>query len=141
MPSFRETDSGERLREYELAYLGVAEDASAALVNVLKARGIEPASQRAPALIQLAYPIKKRPSAYFGWFQFVASPDTADQIVRDLKHEASVLRSLLVTSPLKPAVASAKPERIEQASKPEVVPEPQALTNEALEQKLEEILK
>ena len=103
--------------------------------------------------IKLAYPIKKQTIAHFGFLQFKAVPDAVRGIVESLALNTSVLRTLVVSSPAKleqkrgelkfPRTRAPK----EEVSVPVAVPFEKRgggggmLSNEALEERLEEILK
>ncbi len=98
--------------------------------------------------VYLSYPIKKNKHGYFGYFHFSAFPEAADKLGAALNLSQSVLRFLIVTPPVGVVEKfhGQRPEnRVSSRSKSaEVVsapPKSGMLTNEALEEKLEEILK
>lgn len=134
-------------REYELSFLLKVKDAEAALETLLKQYEAEVFFKGPLVETRLAYPIKKQSQAYFGYAHFRALPDTAEKLMQSLKLNASVLRALLVTPPVARAEKSVRaPEerQIKVKTTAEVVsaaPKSGTLTNEALEEKLEEILK
>ena len=135
------TTSASDLREYEIALVGVSEEAHQQLLAILKGHDIEPFTASTPTHIRLAYAIQKHDSAFFSYVQFMSAPETVLLIEKSLKLQPTVLRSLLLTPAVKPPVRHVKPDRKPDSPvKPEVAA-PQALTNEALEQTLEEILK
>jgi ribosomal protein S6 len=133
-------------REYELSFLLKAKDAEAALESLLRQYETEVFFRGPVVEARLAYPIKKQLQAYFGYVHFRALPDTVEKLMQSLKLNASVLRTLLVTPPITRAEKPARaPEEKQVKLKPAEavlsVPKSGALTNEALEEKLEEILK
>lgn len=87
--------------------------------------------------IKLAYQIKKYSSAYFGYINFEADPANVKSFSDSLKFKEEVLRFLVITVP----VVKVSPKKEEDKK---IMKEPegskQALTNEALEEKLKEIL-
>jgi ribosomal protein S6 len=88
---------------------------------------------------RLSYPIKKHASAYFGYIQFELAPMEMEKLSQSLKLNPAILRYLAVASP---AVRSVEKRPVEE--KKSVKPAAavgSVLTNEALEEKLEEILK
>ncbi len=133
-------------REYELSFLLKSKDAEASLETLLKQYEAE-ISFKGPVIeTRLAYPIKKQSQAYFGYMHFQVLPENAEKIMHSLKLNAAVLRALLVTPPIKRAEKAPRSSEDRQLkAKPAevapVVPKNGALTNEALEEKLEEILK
>lgn len=135
-------------KEYELAFLA-AKSETAAVESLLRQYGAEIFYHSNLSEVRLAYPIKKNKQAYFGFFQFKASPDILDKIAQSLKVTPLVLRTLLITSPIKKMEKPRQPSESKFSyNKPEsdfaeraARPPAGALTNKALEEKLEEILK
>ncbi len=129
-------------REYELAFLSTDEGkVLGETLELLKREGANVTYESKLHTIRLAYPIKKQTSAFFGFLQFILSPDKALELRASLSHHPLILRFLLILLPRRSG------KRVKQPL-PVVEPrgvEPQAtggvLTNEALERKLEEILK
>lgn len=135
---------------YEIAYL-VKNKEDAEAVGVLLGRyKAEMIHKGAPIEKRLAYPIKKYNIAYFGYFQFKAPPDAIEKILQSLKLNSAVIRALLVKSPI---LKETKRRRItnddnKNLYKSSELPEESnvnvrggMLTNEALEETLEKILK
>ena len=122
----------EEKRDYEIAFLLDSLEAEKELADVLRGYGAEFLHQKSAADTKLAYPIKKHASALFGFYQFRMNPESIKPIKETLILNQKVLRFLIITPPLKAAPqGGARPDK-----KP-----PQILSNEALEEKLEEILK
>lgn len=128
----------EDAKTYEISYLVKDSAGEQEVLKALQQYKAEIFRQGALSEIKLEYPIKKHQSAYFGFVQFISLPENIIQIKSVLILNPQVLRIL--------AISIAKPadEQKPIASKPE--PEvkeapPSILSNEALEKKLEEILK
>ncbi|MEK7554519.1 MAG: 30S ribosomal protein S6 [Patescibacteria group bacterium] len=130
---------------YELSFLVRSDGDHAKVSSVLSLHGAEITFQGPVNQIRLAYPIKREESAYFGFFQFTLSRTETAKIHEALNRESSVLRFLLI---------EALPEDVREVEKPisapSAAPVPTAqpatpragiTTNEALEKRLEEILK
>jgi len=130
-------------KEYELAFLLKEETDAPSLIEALKEMGAEVELEGPVRKIALTYEIKKEKSAYFGFVQFFMEPALAKSLEATLNLRAELLRFLLMTPPTakgRPQPQAANPQR--PAAKPY---EPKAvapvLSNEALEKKIEEILR
>ncbi len=123
----------EQKKEYEISFLLTAPEAEKNLVSLLSRLGAEIYHQKPVAELRLAYKIKKYTSAYFGFCHFRALPEAIQEIKPALRLVPEVLRFLLVTPTIK--LVSEQPPR------PERKPAAPILSNEALSEKLEEILK
>ncbi|TSC83144.1 MAG: 30S ribosomal protein S6 [Parcubacteria group bacterium Gr01-1014_19] len=125
----------ENKKEYEIAYLLATPEAEQDVLALLKQNGAEISHQKAAASIPLAYPIKKHATAYFGFVYFMADPAVIKPVTDALTLQKGVLRSLVITPPVRVAApmvpGTGRPEK-------KVTP---SISNEALEEKLEEILK
>lgn len=140
-------------KEYEISYLLAAPESEAEVLSVLKQNGAEITHQKPSASITLAYPIKKHAVAYFGFCHFNADTSAIRPIDDILRLQKGLIRFLIITPPVKMAVPrltgdAGRPERpttpttAGKPGKPEKkVPAPAAISNEALSEKLEEILK
>jgi len=138
-------------KEYEMSFVLASEDGATDVLSALTAIGAEVVTKSSLNSIKLAYPIKKHESAYFGFCIFKADPSSIKQLKDALALNANVLRSLLITPPVKISaredrrLGEGRERRPAVVSKLEVVEakpaEPQILSNEGLEKKLEEILK
>ena len=144
-------------KEYEISYMLKSQNATAVLDSVLSEYGAE-VSYRGPVReFRLAYPLKKERMAYFGFAHFLAVPAEVAKIKESLKLKSEVLRVLVVTPPVKKSERARRPGMREEVVKKTIVRNEDAafspvaplapvgsggaLTNEALEAKLEEILK
>lgn len=137
-------NTSEEKKAYEISFLINKTDGEAALASVLKQYNAEVLYKSPLAETRLAYPIKKYKQGYFGFLHFLTEPENANKIVQSLKLNPNFLRVLVITPPV-----GARTSKTEKVSRPRTEkPEPSAapapkktLSNEALEQKLEEILK
>jgi ribosomal protein S6 len=126
-------------KEYEISFLLLKDGFDGEIEKAVMAEGGEVFYKKPAVSLRLAYPINKQPSAYFGFMYFRASPSAAEKIQRQLKLNPDILRFLIITPPM--PVKEEKKKYAPSAPKiPPAVAEP-ALSNEALEKKLEEILK
>lgn len=142
-------DNGQEMREYELSFLALNEAAGQSVTALLEERKVTIGMSVPARQMTLAYPIKKHQTALFGYTQFQTMPGTVKVIHDTLSLNKDILRFLIVTPPIKRVaerprgpVRKENEPRIEdgQAEAPPSVKKGEALTNEALEQKLEEIL-
>lgn len=126
------------LKDYEISFLLGQEKDVEDVLGLLKREGAEIIFEGTLKKIPLAYKIKKQSEAYFGHLHFRMSKDKIKSLENDLLTASGVLRSLIVTPPF----VRSKPEP---KARTRIVPAPRApvgvpLSNEALEQKIEEIL-
>ncbi len=140
------------IKNYELAFLLGSEEDYGELVKIARASNVEIKGEGRPAKIKLAYPIKKESFAYFGDLRFSADPGAIEALNKALRNNQKILRFFIIN---KSAIEKTENRKIERSSRyaaePEKAPErvfrplaPEksgSLTNEALEKKLEEILK
>jgi ribosomal protein S6 len=137
-------------KEYELSYLAKDESSAAEVSGLVRSLGGETTLERQVNKIALAYPVKKETQAFFGFLQFMFSPDQSKPLTDALGLKAGVLRYLLVTPPPMKG-KKAREGRPEESDRPRPAEgswqsrrtsEPKAapLSNEALEKKIEEIL-
>ncbi|KKU77186.1 MAG: 30S ribosomal protein S6 [Parcubacteria group bacterium GW2011_GWA2_47_8b] len=126
--------SDESQKEYEIAFLLSSLEAEKDLEGALRQNHAEFTYQKSATEQHLAYPIKKHNSAYFGFYNFKTEPANIKLIKDALALNANVLRFMIITPPVK--IASAAPQ-----ARPEKKPAAAVVSNQALEEKLEEILK
>ena len=127
----------ENKKEYEISFLLTSLESEKEFAGTLAKLGAEIFYQKPVAELRLAYKIKKHDSAYFGLYHFKASPDIVKGVKEALNLNTNVLRFLIITPPVK--LASAEQPR--QQVRPERKETTPILSNEALSEKLEEILK
>lgn len=137
-------------KQYEVSFLARGEDGAAAVVSHLVRAGAKISNEGQLNQRQLAYPIKKEQSAYFGTLICEANPEAIAGIRDALTLDKRILRFLIIAAPVfrdsvsRQASPSAAREEKGKAVKPKAPPRPQpetALSNDLLEEKLEEILK
>jgi ribosomal protein S6 len=131
---------------YELAYLLRLGESESIIESAMKNAGVTVTLKGPINQINLAYTIAKQDTALFGFYQMtLPSGEAVKQIEDALRHNEAVIRSLIVKLPKKKAVAPGK-ERIMKtdAGDKKIAPaigNIDALSNEKLEETLEEILK
>lgn len=136
------------LKSYEIAYLLRSEDSAEGLTNHLKRLEAEILYQSEIRSLKLTYPITHLPAAYFGHTHFKLQPDLISGLRDALKLDNQIIRFLIVTPPFTkekssvpgvpstPRRAAAPPKSTEARPSEEAV-----VSNDLLEEKLEEILK
>ncbi len=136
-------------RKYEIGFMLKTEDKSV-VSQSLTNRGFALLTENPLEKIQLAYPIRKESYAYFGYSHFEGDPAAIKNLKDDLKLNPEILRYLIITPPFikKPAWRKPVSDRMLEetrftppAVKQDLPAESSILTNEALEKKIEEILK
>lgn len=135
-------------RTYEIAYLLHFEEEGAEIMSALKQVEAEIVKEGQLSHIKLAYPIKKEKSAYFGYLNFSVEPSQIEKLTSLLQLNSKVLRFLIVTPFSQRGEGSVRREEMKDVLRTEARPpqkqrsvvETQVLSNEALEEKLEEIL-
>lgn len=131
------------MRLYEIAFVLKDKDAEAELKRLIEAHGVNIEYSHPLIDIRLSYPISKQMSGFFGFYQGTMEPSVVHSLKEKLGLFPSVLRFLIVTPPPRPMNVpqeSSAPARAE-SPKPASQSSPAILSNEALEEKLEEILK
>jgi ribosomal protein S6 len=144
-----ETTEAKEPRAYEISFLVRDEQGRDAVLSLVRRLGGELLFEGPFERIALAYPIKRETAAAFGFIHARLSPDALAELEGELKTIGSLLRYLIITPPfLKNKPRSVFRGRAPQtdATIPSPVPERRApeslpLTNEALEKRIEEILK
>ncbi|MBI2025063.1 MAG: 30S ribosomal protein S6 [Candidatus Harrisonbacteria bacterium] len=120
-------------KDYEIAFLLSDQEAEKDLAQVLRSHKADFIHQKSAAEQKLSYPINKHLSAFFGFYHFKMIPENIKSLREALKLNPKILRFLLITPPVKVQKAAPAP-RDKKAAAP-------IITNEALVEKLEEILK
>lgn len=135
---------------YELAFLLRTGETDAALGEFLIKSGATIVTKGPMSQIQLTYPIKKQPSATFGFYHLTFKEGTSPtHLSHELDLKEYLLRHLFTKTPKKSGRAAAKERAAGDRKSREAaaVAAPVAttrldnLSNEKLEQTLEEILK
>jgi ribosomal protein S6 len=135
-------------KNYELSFLLKNAGEADAVLGILSQYEAEVFNKGNLSETRLSYPIKKQTQAIFGFLHFRAFPDAVEKIMQSLRLNSGVLRALLVTPPVlkedrteKQFLKSAKTDSGDSGSPEKITVKGNILTNEALEEKLEEILK
>lgn len=148
----------EETKNYEIGFLLKAEENRKVVFDAIKNTGFNLLNEGQISNIKLAYPIKKQNFAQFGYAYFSAEPEKIEGFKKDLSMIPSVLRLTIFANPTikikedKTDIEKRhfEDEKFEEPQEVQVINEkkqgmkPQkieALTNEDLEKKLEEILK
>lgn len=135
---------------YELAFLLRTGETDAALQEFLKKAGATIVSKGAQNNIQLTYTIKKQPSATFGFYHLTFSEGVSPTTLsHELDLKEYLLRHLFVKLPkttgraaAKERAAAERKNRTSESAAAATTPSRlDTLSNEKLEQTLEEILK
>lgn len=128
----------ETLPVYELAVMSVTEDFAATKERVKRLGGIV-RSEKPAQKLRLAYPIKKQQYCFSATMEIELPPLAVKDLANELKLDESVLRSAIYIAP----------EKVDEPTEKRMTRRPvrmvrktaeTALTNEALEKKIEEIL-
>ncbi|MBI2035764.1 MAG: 30S ribosomal protein S6 [Candidatus Liptonbacteria bacterium] len=141
-------------KQYELSLMLQTEEIYPEVLNLLKNNGASALHENALARFKLAYQIKKQTAGVFTYLVFEMAPDKVSAINRELEVLNGVLRFLIITPPIKQRVdrgmrgprdlkpRTERPKREITTERKEPRRESgEAISNELLEKKLEEILK
>ena len=133
---------------YELAYLLRLGETEAIIEAALKDAGAEVTLKSPINQITLAYPIAKQGTALFGFYQMTLPSGEAVKMIMDaIRHKEAIIRSLMVKLPKKkptPVRILPTEKTVETDKKTPIMPTVtniDSLSNEKLEETLEEILK
>lgn len=126
-------------KEYEISFILTAPEAEKSLADVLAKNGAEVYFQKPAAEVRLAYKIKRHTSGWFGFYHFRMNPENVKEVRQALQLTPDVLRSLILTPPVK--IVTEQPMSTLRPSADSKKPTAPILSNEALSEKLEEILK
>lgn len=131
----------EEKKQYELGLLLKDEDYSP-ITRLIQKYVSSSVSEGSLVKVNLAYAIKKNSQAFFGYLKFEMEPEKVGDLGKDLKHESSVIRHLLIKLPfnITKEIPQARPSLKPELKRKEPKPAASVLTNEALEKKIEEIL-
>jgi len=134
--------NSEGKKVYELAFMLKDPSSEKAVLDFLAQHKAVILNQSPVNSMKLAYPIKKHLSAFFGVINLEMEPENMKALSSALNLSADVLRFLIIAVPK----AKKSPERSERSevrkpAKTETAGSSSVLSNKALEEKLEEILK
>lgn len=137
-------------KDYELGVLVASEDDLAGVATLVRQHNAEALSNPRAKKLALAYEIEGKKEAVFAYWNFRAFGEDVKNMERDLNRKAEVMRSLILIAPA-PSMEREMPPFTPMTRKPRTTrtsPPPQEtkipsgpLSNEALEKKIEEILK
>lgn len=138
-----EEDNKKDKKNYEISYLLRSEAGMGEVSRLLRQHEGEILEEVPPKNIALAYKIEKLTSAPFGYTIFSMSPENVPELGKNLKTNQGLLRFLIITPPFtkqevtpSPRRSRSAPEKTGDSSKSSP-----SLSNEALEKKIEEILR
>jgi len=138
----------EERKNYEIAFLVKSEEDQEGIRKILRNFQLPVIDGDRISKIKLAYPIKKENFAYSGYLHFSGSPQDIGNLTESLKNEPKILRFSVITQPIVKKDEHRVVERVSSRQTQEAAPQlpkktprTEVLSNEALEKKLEEILK
>ncbi len=142
------SDTEKAKKEYEIGVLIQREEEMPEVRRIMEQHGGEFAAEFQAKKIALAYPIKQKKEAVFAFTRFFAEPAETKRLEHDLQNTPVVLRSL-ITIPFKAVqleISRVVKKRgpVNRPSVPVSTPAispVHTLSNEALEKKIEEMLK
>ncbi len=132
-------------KEYELAVLLTAEESAKDVLKLLHQHSIEVRQEGPLKKIALAYPIRHATQAHFGYFYVSSAPADIKFLEQNFRNQTAILRSLIVALPTQKSVMTEEqrmrktsPRRpfVSQEARPAA---PRALSNEAIEKKIEDL--
>jgi len=144
----------EAKKKYEIGVMLEAEESLEVIFGVLEAAGAVITEKNPTLKMRLAYPIKKQTAGYFTFAIFELEPAKLKELNSEFTGKKEIIRFLIITPPVvreerrsrsmgtgKPMPARSEPvKRQEAVMVPEPRKETEAISNELLEKKLEEIL-
>lgn len=147
----------EETKNYELAFLLKSDQDYKEISKSINDAEVKISAEGQMTKIKLAYPIKKESFAYFGYLYLTSNTQNIKKLSEALRSNLKILRFLIFIKPLVKPAEAGKASRVrlsrepsEYIKMPEIAFRPAApttpsrsqnLSNEALEKKLEEILK
>lgn len=154
----------DELREYELGFVTQRGEDEAEVARLLEARGASIVAKKEGTRVKLAYPIRKEHFGYFGRMRFKIVPDQVASLRDGFQMRPEMLRFVIVAAPAPRAeeeishgARDVQEERVPPAEAEPISSTPRPLrrqayddrqsgnraelSNEALEKKLEEILR
>lgn len=121
-----------KTNSYEIAYLTNTSENVGIIQKLLADLKAEIILEGPVAEIQLAYPIDKKTSAFFGYIHFKLATSGIEKINDTLRLDKNILRFLIIT----PIPAKHIPRRTEMTPRPVKKAAANDLSNAALEEKL-----
>lgn len=134
----------EETKSYEIGYLVRGEEGSRALLSHLKRYEVEILFESEVRSVKLSYPIAHLSGAHFGFVHFKIDPEKIGDLKDALKLDNEIIRFLIITPPFakeRSQVPGAEPPQPKRRAVPVIKStEEIAVSNDLLEEKLEEIL-
>ena len=141
----------EEIKNYEIGFLVREELHREDVIKILKNHHFSVIQDGRTLKTKLSYLIKKESFVFFIYLYFSGDPKNIKELDKELKMNSKILRFLIIASSILPIEKEAivRPEREELPERQEPAPryvkreikKTESLSNEALEKKLEEILK
>lgn len=128
-------------KNYEVSFLSKTEGAAGDVMKLLRQHGAEVLEEGTLKKIGLAYAIEKETQAYFGFVYVKLPPQAVKSLEQDLRRSTFVLRFLIITLPAVATSSEAPRPRPQPVRLVTEARAPAPLSNEAIERKIEEILK
>lgn len=133
-------------KDYELAFVIENEGDAQEILKLVGQHKSEVRFEAPLRKISLAYKIKKVAQAYFGFLRIRVLPSDIKSLEKDLQLHKAIMRFLIVCLPKEKAASEEAPKHrtgVATRKPPVLSPTrpPEVLSNEALEKKIEEILK
>jgi len=131
--------NSEGKKVYELAFFLKDPSSEKVVLDFLSQHKAVIINQSQINSMKLAYPIKKHLSGFFGVINFETEPENTKALSNALNLSSEVLRFLIISVPnVRKSLGRSEPRKI---NKIETSSSSSALSNKALEERLEEILK
>ncbi len=127
----------EEKKMYEIGFVADQENTKAEVVKIIKDLEGEVFKEGEISKIKLAYPIKKQTNGFFSYIQFFLKPENLNNLKESLKFSPSILRFLVIKLTKSEKENALKKKTVFVKTAPKKMPE--ALSNEELEKKLEEV--
>jgi len=128
------------LKTYEISFLLEDESGADFIYENLNKYKAQILDHKDPTRINLAYPVKKQKSAFFGYVVFEIDTNNLLNFEKDIKQKNKVLRFMIISNPsIKKQITPSKKQEVSpEKEKPKT--EETFLTNEDLSKKIEEML-
>jgi len=127
-------------QEYEMTFLVKEGSDILCIKKAIETHGGTPTLEGEVRTITLAYPIKKETMAQFGFVRFTIDPENMAGLNRDLELDGECLRTLTVSGAFAKNFVDPAQRQHKEPTREKQERVSDAVTNEELEKKLEEIL-
>jgi|YNPMSStandDraft_1061717.scaffolds.fasta_scaffold13158_2 ribosomal protein S6 len=123
------------LRTYEISFLLKDPKDAEIIYDALNKFEAKILTHKEPEKINLAYPIKKNDSAFWGYVYFEMHPENLVNFDKNLKTQQNILRYMIIKDPFIKQQSQPKPQPKQQ----EIPKKIEVLTNEELSRKIQEM--